>query len=134
MKYLSLLLAIIFTCSSAAVFARNNANNDHRCCKNDLSGGVMQAQTKKPLNKVIVTVYTADKKEKVVVTDNNGNYALNDLKPGMYRLVFEKEGYKKVVKEKVVIGSQEVSQLNVEMAENDDFRIIPGQLFFTDYN
>ena len=35
------------------------------------------------------------KKEKVVITDGTGAYSFDDLKPGVYKFVFEKEGYKK---------------------------------------
>lgn len=129
MRYLYLLLAFLF-----AAFISSANSHIFNGGKNDLCGGVIQAETKKPLTKVTITVYAADKKQKVAVTDNKGNFLLSDLKPGMYRLVFEKDGYKRVVKEKVVIKPEDTSTLNVQMAENDDFRIIPGQIFFTDYN
>ena len=72
------------------------------------------------------------KKEKTVLTDNNGNYSFNDLKPGTYKLVFEKDGFKRVTKDKVIIRSDEGCQLNIEMDENDAFQILPG-LLFTDF-
>jgi Carboxypeptidase regulatory-like domain len=132
MKLRPLLLAVTLTFAAYSVKA-GSFTTGPGCCKNDLSGGVvLQAQTKKPLNKVVVTVYSAAKKEKVVVTDDKGNYSLNDLRPGMYRLVFEKSGFKKVTKERVVVKQEEISQLNIEMTENDDFRIFPGQVFFPD--
>ena len=87
--------------------------------------------TKKPLTNVSVTAYlTSDKKEKVVLSDSNGNYAFDDLKPGVYKFVFEKDGYKKVTKEKVFIKTDEGFQLNIEMAEEKDFDFIPGAFNF----
>ena len=73
------------------------------------------------------------KKEKAVTTDNSGNYSFNDLKPGTYKLVFEKSGFKKVTKDKVVIRGDEGSMLNIEMDEETEFPIIPGQLLFSDF-
>jgi len=131
MKLKVLLLSVVF--SAAACVARANATpppgNGEENRKNDIAGGVSNADSKKPLGNVSVTAYSSSKKEKVVVTDNNGNYAFNDLKPGTYRLVFEKTGYRKVTKEKVTIRSDEGCQLNIEMDEEADFRIMPGQLF-----
>jgi protocatechuate 3,4-dioxygenase beta subunit len=65
----------------------------------------------------------------VALTDGNGKYYFTDLKPGTYKLVFEKDGFKKVTKEKVTIRPEEGCQLNVEMSENDVFHILPGLLF-----
>jgi hypothetical protein len=78
---------------------------------------------------VSVAAYSATKKEKVVLTDGNGNYSFNDLKPGIYKLVFEKDGFKKVTKERVAIRPDEGFQLNVEMGEVEGFPILPGLLF-----
>ena len=97
--------------------------------KADIVGGVVSADTKKPLNNVNVTAYTNSKKEKSVSTDVNGNYSFSDLKPGTYKLVFEKNGYRKVTREKVVIRGDAGCQLSVEMDEEEDFQIMPGQFF-----
>ena len=64
-----------------------------------------------------------------MITDASGNYAFSELKPGTYKLVFEKTGYKKVTKDKVTIRPDEGCQLNVEMDEEEEFHIVPGQLF-----
>jgi hypothetical protein len=85
----------------------------------------------KPLNNVSVTAYFAsNKKEKVVVSDGNGNYAFNDLKPGTYKFVFEKDGYKKVTKEKIIIKTDDGFLLNIEMMEEKDFDFVPGAFNF----
>src|SRR5215204_5889553 len=116
MKLKLLLLTIAF--SATAIIARAN-NDTEGNKKNDIAGGVI--------------AYSSSKKEKTVQTDGNGNYSFSDLKPGTYKLVFEKDGYKKVTKDKVVIRSDEGCQLNVEMDENDNFQILPG-LLFTDFD
>jgi Carboxypeptidase regulatory-like domain len=133
MKRKSLLLAVIFSATAFVARANNGPGNGEDCVKKDIGGGVVHADTKKPMANVVVTAYTNSKKEKAVTTDNTGNYSFNDLKPGTYRLVFEKSGFKKVTKDKVVIRGDEGSLLNVEMDEETEFPIIPGQLLFSDF-
>src|SRR5215211_7183625 len=129
-KLLLLGCAVVF----ASVIAKANptpAESDGTTKKNDINGGVFHNETKKPLSHVSVTAYlTSNKKEKVVVSDGNGNYAFDDLKPGVYKFVFEKDGYKKVTREKVFIKTDEGFQLNIEMAEEKDFDFIPGAFNF----
>jgi len=134
MKFKSLLLTLAF--AACAFFARANntdpgAPEDNK--KNDIAGGVIHSDSKKPLSNVSVTAYSSNKKEKVVVTDANGNYAFSELKPGTYKLIFEKEGYRKVTKEKVTIRPEEGCLLNVEMDDEGEFKIIP-QLLFSDFD
>ncbi|HEX2608794.1 MAG TPA: carboxypeptidase-like regulatory domain-containing protein [Flavisolibacter sp.] len=134
MKFKLLLLTAIF--SSLAFLAQAKSSppgTGEEGMKNDIVGGVFHAETKKPLSSVSVTAYSSNKKEKIVITDNNGTYSFNELKPGTYKLVFEKDGFKKVVKEKVTIRSDEAFQMNVEMDETGDFQLMPG-LLFTDFD
>ena len=67
--------------------------------KNDLIGIILHGESKKPLKDVTVTAYLVSKKEKSVQTDDEGNYGFEELKPGTYKFVFEKSGYKRVTKE-----------------------------------
>jgi uncharacterized protein (DUF2141 family) len=129
------LLLLTLVCSLSAVIARANnttpPGNGEESKKTDLTGGVVHSETRKPLGQVNVIAYSANKKEKVAITDQHGFYSFNDLKPGTYRLVFEKDGYRKVTKEKVAIRGDEGCQLNIEMEEyGDNNIIIPGGLFF----
>jgi Carboxypeptidase regulatory-like domain len=94
--------------------------------KNELNGFVIHAESKKPLKDVSVTAVLVSKKEKVVKTDEWGSFAFDELKPGTYKFVFEKAGFKKITKDKVVIKTDEAFQLNIEMIENDDFEIMPS--------
>jgi hypothetical protein len=100
--------------------------------RNDVNGSVIEPENKKPIKEVNVTAYLLSKKEKVVTTDEEGNYAFDDLKPGTYKFVFEKMGYKKVVKEKVLIKTDEAFQMNIEMIENNDFDLVPTPFHFSD--
>jgi len=99
--------------------------------KDDVNGIVIHADTKKPLKDVSITAYLTSKKEKVVITDGNGNYAFDDLKPGTYRFVFEKDGYKKVVKEKIIAKVDEAFQLDIEMIENENIDLMPSPFHFS---
>src|SRR5690349_4500257 len=72
--------------------------------KDDIVGMVtFQNDNKKPLKDVNVTAYLVTRKEKTVLTGEDGTYAFDELKPGVYKFVFEKAGFKKVTKDKVVV-------------------------------
>jgi len=133
MKRKLLLLTLLFSATAFIARANNGPGTGEECAKKDIGGGVMNADTKKPLSNVVVTAYTNSKKEKAVTTDNSGNYSFNDLKPGTYKLVFEKSGFRKVTKDKVIIRGDDGSNLNIEMDEESDYPIIPGQLLFSDF-
>jgi 5-hydroxyisourate hydrolase-like protein (transthyretin family) len=134
MRIKLLLLTCLFTVSGLLAKANDGElppDNGGETKKTDITGGVVDAESKKPLNNVNVVVYSAgNKKEKVMTTDANGNYNFDDLKPGTYKLVFEKTGYRKVTKDKITIRSDEGFQINVEMYEHVEHLIMPGNLFF----
>src|SRR5688500_18921350 len=114
------LLFIVFGLTGFIV-AKANAEPEPPCPekgkKNDLAGVILHSENKKPLKDVIVTAYLLTKKEKAVLTDETGSYGFEELKPGTYKFVFEKSGYKKVTKEKVVVKTDDSFQLNIEMIE-----------------
>ena len=133
MKSKLLLLTLAFSFTALLANANNGGQSGpglgEENKKNDIGGGVVNAETRKPISNVNVIAYANSKKEKTVLTDANGNYFFDDLKPGTYKLVFEKNGYRKVVKEKVTIRSDEGCQVNIEMQDEDDLQIIPGTIF-----
>ena len=92
----------------------------------DINGTVKHAENKKPLEGVSVTAVLISKKEKIVLTEEDGGYSFDELKPGTYKFVFEKAGFRKITKEKVVIKTDEAFQLNIEMIELSDFEIMPS--------
>ncbi len=98
--------------------------------KNEIMGGVFESESKKPLNNVSVTAYLSSKKEKVTTTDVNGIFSFNDLRPGNYKFIFEKDGYKKTSREKVVTRPYEGLQINVVMEEFSTFDFMPGPSHF----
>lgn len=102
--------------------------------KSDVAGGVVDNESKKPLGNVNVTAYSNNKKEKAVVTDIEGNFSFEDLKLGTYKFVFEKEGYKKVTKEKTITRENEGVQLNINMQEHNSFDFMPGPSSLIDFD
>ena len=116
-----------FVIANAAATGPGNGNGK----KDDLNGSVIHADTKKPLKDVSITAFLTSKKEKVVITDGSGNYTFDDLKPGTYKFVFEKDGYRKVTKEKVIVKVDEGFQLNIEMIEAHDFDLMPSPFHFS---
>ena len=99
--------------------------------KDELNGIVIHSETKKPLKDVSVSAYLVSKKEKITVTNDEGGFNFDELKPGTYKFVFEKAGFKKITKEKVIIKTDEAFQMNIEMIENSDFEIMPSPFFFS---
>ena len=99
-----------------------------------VSGMVMDMDSKKPLRGVNITAILNSKREKIALTDMNGGYSFIMLKPGTYKLVFEKEGYKKVIKERVLVKNKTSLQMNIEMPESVPFSERgPSAWHFFDY-
>jgi len=101
--------------------------------KDEVSGLVTHAESKKPLKDVSVTAYLVSKKEKLVLTDDAGSFAFDELKPGTYKFVFEKAGFKRVTKEKVVVKTDEGFQMSIEMIENKGYDLMPSPFHFSDF-
>ena len=132
MKPKILLLSVVLFGCTAGYAKTTDCSGPGNGKKDDINGTVIHAESKKPLKDVSVTAYLVSKKEKVSLTDDTGNFAFDELKPGTYKFIFEKAGFKKVTKEKVVIKTDEAFQLNIEMIEANDFDIMPSPFHFSD--
>jgi len=99
---------------------------------NEVAGNIYDGDSKKALREVTVTAYSANKKEKFVITDEFGRFEFDELKTGIYKLVFEKEGYRKVIREKVSVKTDETFQMRLEMIEADGFDLMPSPFQFFD--
>lgn len=99
---------------------------------NEVAGTIFDSESRKPLKEVTVTAYTNNKKEKLVVTDEFGHFEFDELKTGTYKLVFEKDGYRKVVREKIAIKTDETFQMRIEMIEATGFDVMPSPFHFLD--
>ena len=115
----------------AIVKAGDNGPGDGK--KDDLNGVVIHSESKKAIKDVSVTAYLVSKKEKVVLTDEDGVFSFDELKPGTYKFIFEKAGFKKITKEKVIIKADDSFQMSIEMIEKDDFDIMPSPFHFSDF-
>ncbi len=85
----------------------------------DIYGHVTNAGTDRPLKDVTITAILLSRKEKITVTGITGEFGMDELKPGTYKLVFEKDGFKRVIKEKVTVKPNSSVQVNVEMEDRD---------------
>lgn len=96
-------------------------------------GGVRQANSDKPLKDVTITVIQQHNyKEKTLQTDIHGEFGIDDLRPGTYKLVFQKDGYKKVVKDKIIVKPDNAIQLQIEMEETG-YELSPSPFHFFKY-
>jgi Carboxypeptidase regulatory-like domain len=129
---IKLMLLVAFLLGGYCAMAESGEKNKKE--DPDVNGTVIDAETGKPLKDVSIIAYNAAKKEKVVISDGTGTYSLIDLKPGtLYKLVFEKDGYKKIVKEKLLFKASEKYLLNIEMAEEEAvFDLMPSPHHFSD--
>lgn len=127
--FLSALLVFSFSAATA-----DPGIPDERVGEETVSGVVMDMDSKKPLKDVNITAILNSKPEKIALTNMNGGYSFVMLKPGTYKLVFEKEGYKKVTKEKVLVKNKASLQINIEMPEFTSFSERgPSAWHFFDY-
>lgn len=128
MKPKTLLLIPVFILGS--FIAKANGSDPVNGKKEDIMGSVVNADGKKPLKDVSVTAYLSSKKEKVVITDGSGSYSFDDLKPGVYKFVFEKDGYRRVIKEKVCVKVDEGFQMDIEMLQDMGADVVPSPSHF----
>ena len=129
----SKILSLFFFFIILSCTAKANAGRGENMKKKEIAGSVYHQNSKKPLANVTVTAYLANKKEKVAVSDANGNYSFDELKPGVYKFIFEKSGYKKQVKDKTVIRVDEEVELNIDLEEHTSFDFMPGPGHFIDF-
>lgn len=128
MKPKILLLISMFVLASCIASASDK--NPEPGKKEDIVGLVMNGDTKKPLKDVSITAYLSSKKEKVVITDESGEFSFDNLKGGVYKFVFEKHGYRKVVKENVTVKVDEGFQLKIEMLQDAEPDLLPSPSHF----
>jgi len=128
MKPKTLLLIATFILGSLIAKAKNCDPGLGK--RDDIMGSVFNADGKKPLKDVSVTAYLSSKKEKVVITDGSGGYSFDDLKPGVYKFVFEKDGFRKVVKEKICVKVDEGFQMDIEMLQDNAADVMPSPSHF----
>lgn len=127
---------IFLLAAGLLTFAAAQATTDPNPCEkkkiDEVTGVILHSENKKPLKDVSITAYSSGIR-KTISTGDAGNYSFDELKPGTYRFVFEKAGFKRVTKEKVVIRTDETFQLNIEMIESKDMDLMPSPFHVNDF-
>ena len=86
-----------------------------------VSGNVVDASTKKPIAEVTITaIHDVSKIEHIMITDCNGNFKINQLPTGNYKLKFEKDNYRSLEKKNVNIKQESTTKLSIEIVNYKD--------------
>ena len=126
------IIPIVLLLMCLSVFSFANSGGKEKKDDPDLNGVIVAAETGKPIKDVSITAYSNSKKEKTVNSNASGNFSLTDLKPGIYKFVFQKEGFEKVTRENIVLKTKEDYQLTIQMFEEENiFDLLPSPLRFS---
>lgn len=125
MKKVYILLAFISVATFA--FAKNNGESgetEKKVAKKPiaepmLSGTVLDAETKKPLTEVTITIKSPGKADQSVTTDCAGNFKMPQLAQGTYTLKFDKVNYQSAEKTNVAVRTTTV-KINFELWQQED--------------
>ena len=125
-------IIVLLVCCSFFSFANSGGGGKDKKEDPDMNGLITEAETGKPMKDVNITAYSNSKKEKAATSNANGSFTLADLKPGIYKFVFQKDGFEKVIREKMVLKAKEDYQLIIQMSEEENiFDMMPSPLRFS---
>ena len=123
--FLFSILACLFASASVMAIEKNSLIDPEM-----IFGGVKQANSAKPMKDVTITIIQQNKSwEKIIQTNQKGEFGIDNLPPGTYKLVFQKDGYKKVVKDKISVKADSGIELHVEMEETM-YELSPSPFLF----
>ena len=98
--------------AAALALAQTGANTGLHGRVTDPTGAVVP--------QAAVTLVKTDTGEKRVVTSNeSGDWGARFLTPGTYQLTFERTGFKRLVRDGVVVSTSEVATVNVDLQVGD---------------
>lgn len=81
-----------------------------------IGGVIKDARTKSPLREAVITLISAAfRGQKFALTDSAGFYKVTNLPAGKYEVIFEMEGYNKVVQDSLTLEDGMTVDLNYEM-------------------
>lgn len=105
-------------------FVMANANNKNKTNgktgEPSINGSVNDADSKKPVQGVTVSITGKGQEKKELTTDASGNFKANQLNPGEVTIILEKKGYRTYKKEGVVIKEGVSLKLSLDIEETDD--------------
>jgi len=126
MKKVYILLAFVTAVTFAfAKTAETNGCTDKSAVKKTyveqpiLSGTVLDAETKKPLNDVTITIKTPGKADQSITTDAQGNFKMPTLAQGSYTIKFEKDDYRTGEKTNVAVKANPL-KLSFELWRHEE--------------
>jgi hypothetical protein len=124
MRSLKLLITCLLLIGATQVNAESNRPSE------SVFGKIFSEDSNKPLKDVTITAVLLNKKEKFTLSDTEGEYGISEMKPGVYKIIFEKDGYRKVVKDRVTIKANTQIEMNIEMEQNSFFNLAPSPMHF----
>lgn len=98
--------------TTALAMAQTGANTGLRGRVTDQSGASIPGGTV-----TLVRVETGERR--VVTTSEEGDWEARFLTPGIYQLIFEQAGFKKLVRDGVSVSTAEMASVNVELQVGD---------------
>ena len=118
--YIKFLLLLISVPLSLMVQA-NNPPREGVSAEPVLQGSVVDANTKKPVQGVIVSICTNKCQErKEVTTDATGNFKVPQMPFGEVTIVLEKKGYKTYRREGVLLKEGMSIKLNMDIKSEEE--------------
>jgi hypothetical protein len=103
-----------------ALWAKANGEGDDKKADPSIIGFITDAESKKPLQGVTVSISGKGQDKKELTTDASGNFKTAQLAPGEVTIVLEKKGYRTSKKEGIIIKEGITLKLNLDIEEEDD--------------
>lgn len=114
------LLSGLMICSGTAAIAGNGKQEKKGGEPTLVSGVVSDADSKKPVSEVTVSISAKGQDKKVLVTDKEGNFKSGQLIAGEVTITLEKKGYRTFKKENVIIKDGASLKLIVELEQQEE--------------
>ena len=116
-----LLIALFIAPAMWASANSDGPGKDERKGDPSINGSVSDAESKKPVPGVTVSISgKGQEKKETLITDASGNFKTNLLAPGEVTIILEKKGYRTYRKEGVMTKEGVTLRINLDIEENDD--------------
>lgn len=115
----TLLLSGLLLGTGTAAIAGNGKEDKKGGEPTVVSGAVSDADSKKPVSEVTVSITAKGQDKKVLTTDKDGNFKSGQLMPGEVTITLEKKGYRSYKKENVTIRDGAALKLSFELEQQE---------------